>query len=396
MIAKSSLMATCVVALTTLALASSAAPKNDKKKGEGEKSGTTMEEGGKDPAQTETFEEGQFVPGKKKPQKAAPCEEGDEDCEAQAEEAEAKEKEKEPEPAKPIKTRKTVGILAEAIIGFGKAPEPGPGSQTTSRGSDNADHGGATTFGFILGGHVDVTNPLRLMLRVPLSTGTIKNYQGQDQNEVALGVPEIAGRLRLGDPGETEWAIKLGVGIPVAQGNPDITNTSDTRAWEQARLQRVVNAANGWHDPELYTLKRVPVSPSLLVIHRSGHLRINGELKAVFLPQVGGDVHQPTAPGGTGTYEYHGLGLWTLLGGSLSYEVYKHWYGALAAWVTYEIGRDYTWEGGNPPTPVQFVMEPRILAQFGKVVPSVGFLVPLGGQLGGNIFGLRLHVDVVF
>jgi hypothetical protein len=41
-------------------------------------------------------------------------------------------------------------------------------------------------------------------------------------------------------------------------------------------------------------------------------------------------------------------------------------------------------------------MEPRVLAQFGKVVPSVGFLIPLGGQLGGNIYGLRLHVDVVF
>jgi hypothetical protein len=74
----------------------------------------------------------------------------------------------------------------------------------------------------------------------------------------------------------------------------------------------------------------------------------------------------------------------------------KHFYGALAAWVAYEIARDYEWNGGNPPTPIQFVMEPRILAQFGKVIPSVGFLIPIGGQLGGDMYGLRLHVDVVF
>jgi hypothetical protein len=399
MIAKRSLVARCVVALTTLALVSSAAPKNDKKKGGDDKSGSSMEEGGKDPAQTETFEEGQFVPGKKTTKKPEPCAEGDEDCEAKAAEAESKEnekeKEKEPEPAKPMKVRKTVGLFAEAIIGFGKAPEPGPGSRTTSFGNDGIDHGSSTSFGFMVGGHVDVTNPLRLMLRVPLSTGTIKNFNGKDQNEVALGVPEIAGRLRLGDPGETEWAVKLGIGIPIAQGNPDVTNTADARGWEQARLQRNVNAANGWHDPELYAMKRMPVSLSLGVVHRETHLRLNGEAKAVFLPQIGGTVHQPDASVG-GTYEYNGLGVWALLGGSASYEFVKHFYGALAAWVAYEIARDYEWNGGNPPTPIQFVMEPRILAQFGKVIPSVGFLIPIGGQLGGNMYGLRLHVDVVF
>lgn len=388
MIVKRSLMARCVVALTTLALATSAAAKDDKKKkgDDDKKTGTSMEEGGKDPAQTETFEEGQFVPGKKKPKKAANGEEGEEGEEGEAAEATGEAK---AEPEKPIKVRKTVGVFAEAIIGLGKAPEPGPQTPYT---------GDATTFGFMVGGHVDVTNPLRILLRVPVSTGTIKNARTPpaDTSETALGVPEIAGRLRLGEPSTTEWAIRLGVGIPIGQGNPDITATTDTRAWQQARLQRVVNAANGWHDPELYTLKRVPISPALLFLYRGSKVRVNGELKAVFLPQVGGSVADPALSGPTGTYEYNGLGVWSELGGSISYEAISKGYLALAAWASYEIARDYEWNGGNPPTPFQFVMEPRILAQFGKFVPSAGVIIPLGGQLGGNIVGIRLHLDVVF
>jgi hypothetical protein len=380
------MMARCVVALTTLAFAVSAAPKDDKKKKE-DKPGTSMEEGGKDPSQTETFEEGAFVPGKKKPQAATPCEEGDEECEEEAAKAEEG-KEKAEEPKKPHKARKTVGVLAEALIGFGKAPQPGP--------AGNNSTGDSTSFGFLIGGHYDVSSPFRIMLRVPITTGTVKTSDNlKDAHETAFGDPELAGRLRLGDPGETEWAIKLGVGIPVAQGNPDVTNTRDARAFTQARLQRVANAANGWHDPELYAMKRLPVSPSLLFLYRTDKVRLNAELKGVLLPKLGGGVETPAYAGGT--IEENGFAMWALLGGSFSYEILtRKLFGALAMWATYEVSHDYTWEGGNPPSPFQFVIEPRVLAQFGKVVPSVGFVVPLGGQLGGNIYGLRLHVDVVF
>jgi hypothetical protein len=387
MLLKRSLMARCVVALTALAFATSAAPKDDKKKKE-DKAGTTMEEGGKDPAQTETFEAGQFVPGKKREKEATPCDEGDEECEEEAAKAEEG-KAKEAEPKKPYKAKKTVGVFAEALIGFGKAPEPGPiGSNST---------GDATSFGFLLGGHYDISSPFRLMLRVPVTTGTVKTSTNLDARETALGAPELAGRLRLGDPGETEWAIKLAVGVPVAQGNPDVSDTADARGFTQARLQRVANAANGWHDPELYAMKRLPISPALQFLYRTTKLRLNGELKAVFLPKIGGGLSASAATYKGGSLEVNGLGVWAILGGSVSYEILtRKLFGALAAWATYEIAHDYTWEGGNPPSPFQFTMEPRVLAQFGKVVPSVGFLIPLGGQLGGNIYGLRLHVDVVF
>jgi hypothetical protein len=387
MLLQRSLMARYVVAFTTLAFAASAAPKDDKKKKE-DKTGSSMDEGGKDPAASETFEAGQFVPGKKRQKEATICDEGDEECEEEA--AKAEEEKEKAEPKKVYKAKKTIGVFAEALIGFGKAPEPGPiGNNST---------GDATSFGFLIGGHFDVSSPFRLMLRVPITTGTVKASNNvDDRSETALGAPELAGRLRLGDPGETEWAVKLGVGVPVAQGNPDVSDVTDARGFTQARLQRVASAANGWHDPELYAMKRLPISPSLQFLHRTTKVRLNGELKAVFLPQVGGGVSASGATYKGGSIEAHGLGMWAILGGSVSYEILsRKLFGALAAWASYEIARDYSWEGGNPPTPFQFAIEPRVLAQFGKVIPSVGFVIPLGGQLGGNIYGLRLHVDVVF
>ena len=60
------------------------------------------------------------------------------------------------------------------------------------------------------------------MLRVPWSTGTI---DGQSTN--ALGNPELLARLRLTEAGDTEWAVRLGVGVPIAQGTLDPSAVRD-------------------------------------------------------------------------------------------------------------------------------------------------------------------------
>jgi hypothetical protein len=380
------------IAIAALFLVSTAFAKENKKKdAEPDHKGGMMEEGGKDPAETETLDEdGQFVPGKKKVQPAGEGgQEGDEgEAGAGAEGKQAgKGKAPEAEKKKPIKVRKTIGIFGEALIGFGKAPEPGPNNATT---------GGATSFGFLVGGHYDVTTEFRLMLRVPWTTATIKDSAGNDKSAAALGLPEIAARYRLTDPGSAEWAIRLAVGIPVAQGNPDVTNT-DAGGREQARVQRVADAANGWHDPELYSPKRVPISPALLFTSRQDKLRLGAELKAIFLPKVGGSIAVPTAFA-PGTVELNSFGFVALLGGSASYEVLEHkLFLALAAWATYQSPPLANHpSSATPPPPFQFVLEPKILAQFGRIVPSVGFVAPVGGQLGGNIYGLRIHIDAVF
>jgi hypothetical protein len=111
--------------------------------------------------------------------------------------------------------------------------------------------------------------------------------------------------------------------------------------------------------------------------------------------KIGGDITAPTV--GTGTLSAPALAWSLLLGGTASYEVFSHAHLALAAWARYGFQDAVEYDApAVAPTRLQIVLEPKILAQFGRVVPSIGFVAPIGGQLGGDIYGLRLHIDVVF
>jgi hypothetical protein len=233
------------------------------------------------------------------------------------------------------------------------------------------------------------------MLRVPFTIGTVRN-NGRDASTSALGNPELAARLRLSPPGDVEWAVRLGVGIPVAQGNTDyVGGAADAAGVAQNFLQRTADAANGWHDQELYAIKRLPITPALLFGYHADRLRINGELKVSVMPKIGGNITSPAV----GSLSLPAVALNTLLGGSASYEVFDHAFIALAAWARYGFIEQVDYNGGagaSTPSPFQLVVEPKLFLAIGHVVPAVGFVVPIGGQLGGDIWGLRLHVDVVF
>jgi hypothetical protein len=378
------------IALAAFAIAGAASAKASKKKDAGpQKSGGMMEDGGKDPAQAETLQddEGAYVPGKqKKEKKAAAASEGADGVEG-TDGAVAPEPEKPKEKTPPV-PRKTIGVFAEALLGSGRAPLPGP----VNIDSNDETTGKATSFGILFGGHYDFTPAFRLILRVPWTIGTVKSG-AEDSSVNAFGNPELAARLRLSQPGDTEWAVRLGVGIPIAQGDADYISRNDAVARAQGILQRVGDAADGWHDQELYALKRLPITPALLFAHHLDKFRFNGELKASVMPKVGGHITSPV----TGTLSLPGVAVNVLLGGSASYEVFYHAHIALAAWARYGIVEQVTYDAAAVnPTHFQFVLEPKLLAQFGHVVPSLGFVLPVGGQLGGDIWGLRLHVDVIF
>jgi hypothetical protein len=384
------------VALAALAVAGTAPAKAAKKKDKNtgpEKSGGMMEESGKDPAQTETEDDaGDFLPGKKKDEKkAAQSSEGGEIGAAGTADASATPEEEKPKKKEPPPPRKTIGVFAEGLLGVGRAPRPGQLNPDTN---DNTT-GPGTSFALMVGGHYDTSTSFRLMLRVPWTIGTVRN-NGRDASTNALGNPELAARLRLSQPGDMEWAVRLGVGIPIAQGNTDyIGGASDAAGVAQNYLQRFADASNGWHDQELYAMKRLPITPALLFSWRSDRLRVNGELKSSVMPKIGGSI---TSTAG-GTLSLPAVAWNVLLGGSASYEVFEHAHVALAAWARYGFIEQVDYNGGagaSVPSPFQLVIEPKILAQLGHVVPSVGFVLPIGGQLGGDIWGLRLHVDVIF
>lgn len=343
---------------------------------EGGVKGGMMEEEGKDPALTEGAEEGQFSAGKKainlRDEDGEPDDPGAADGDA-------------PKKKSPAKPRKTIGAFGEVLIGLGEAPVPGPANATT---------GDATSIGLLVGGHFDLTTDLRLLLRVPWTTATVE-AGGESRSASALGSPEIAGRLRVTPPGDTEVAVRVGVGVPVAQGNPDPTNPRDAGGAEQAAVQRLANSASGRRDPELYAPKRLSLVPSVHLTHRTDLVRFGAEAKLMLLQKVGGEINAPSGNGGT--YELNSLAASALLGGTASYEAITKGHVALAAWASYTFVDQVTFDSSaTDPSAFQLVLEPKLIAQFGRIVPSAGVLLPVGGELGGKMVGIRLHVDAVF
>ncbi|MBM4361170.1 MAG: hypothetical protein FJ104_00700 [Deltaproteobacteria bacterium] len=391
------LAALAAVALLVAAPFASAAGKKKAEPAKPEepaRSAGMMEGSGKDPATTEGLDDdGAFVPGRKKTRAAAQgIEEGDEAPSEQSAEASPRneqtdrsERDKPKPAAKP--RRKTAGVFVDGVAGFGGAPLPGPsnpGLQST------------TTLALIAGGHFDVAPDLRIAVRLPWTT-TSAEVEGEDSRAVsALGNPELTARLRFASTDETEWSARLGIGIPVAQGSADITAVQSPGARDAGFAQRLGDAATLRSNPELYAPETLPVTPGVGVSHRAGAFRAAGDLKVAFLPALGGRVQEPDA--GNGTYSLSKLGMFGVLGGSASYEVVRRTHVALAAWATYAIAEqlDYA-SDATSPSGLQLALEPRVLAQFGRVLPSLGLLVPLGGPLAdAGMIGVRARVDVVF
>ena len=372
------------IALAALAVAGSATAKDNKKKDKkaaeaDKKTGGMMEEPGKDPAATETLDKGAYLPGQQRKE--------EEEAEAKAAAEAAKPKEKKAAPP-----RKTWGLFAEGLVGWGRAPLEGP---VNPDAGDNST-GDGTAFALQVGGHYDLSTSFRLMARIPYTIGTVQS-SGRDASTQAIGNPEIAARLRLSQPGDIEWAVRLGVGIPVAQGNVDFNKQADAEGRAQNLLQRIADAGNGWHDQELYALQRIPITPALLFTYRADKLRVGGELKVLVMPNIGGEFANGGTSGGTGTLSSPALALTTLLGGNVSYEIFTHGHLALAAWARYGFIEQVKYDGpATTPSHFQFVAEPKFLMQFGHVVPGVGFVLPIGAPLGGDIYGFRAHVDVIF
>jgi hypothetical protein len=199
----------------------------------------------------------------------------------------------------------------------------------------------------------------------------------------------------LGEPKALTMSLRLAIGIPVAQGDADPSNNTPGEV-QQGFVQHMASAANGWRDPELYEPKRLPITPGFIMRYQRKKLQAGGEVKVVVMPKIGGEINDP-GEYGTGALELRTLGLFAFLGGDVAYDVLGEKYIGLRGWMVWRTVEPIHFEtDATGDTPFQFGLEPRIFAKFGIFTPSVGLVVPLGGQLGGEIMGLRLHGSFVF
>ncbi|MEO7036296.1 MAG: hypothetical protein ABI548_20295 [Polyangiaceae bacterium] len=331
-----------------------------------------------DPVEKEKSDEGPFAP------KGTTGElKRDEEHKQQAEKVAA-------EPPEKPEARDPVGVFGNVVIGFGKAPEAGPGTSSAT--------GSATGATFIVGGHYDVSPDLTLGLRIPWSIASIRQADGSNVSANALGAPELLGEYRVTLSARTQLPIDFGLGVPVAQGNYD--TVTGQGAYHQTQVNEFADATSGYQDPELFGPKRLPLIAGVGIAYQKHEVDLHAATKFVFGVKVGGQ--QAREVDGTGSYELKSLTFRNVTSAGVAYRLWEK--PALSAgvdsWIAYNAinAEEFTSSAGaSGPTRIQVVFEPHLVARFGKISPSLGYIFPIGGRLADNTTsGLELHCDVAF
>jgi hypothetical protein len=290
--------------------------------------------------------------------------------------------------------RDPIAVFGQLVIGFGKLPMENPSY-------DDAPSGKATVLGLQIGGRYDISKQLSAGLRVPLTTATVKQSNGVNQSTTAFGAPELFGEYRVALNRLTTIPIGFGLGVPVAQGEPDQTSL-DRSARAKDEVNRFADATTGWRDSELFMPKHLPVVLSGGIRHDRHDWELHGDVKLTLLPALSTKVFRPADPSGTGTYKLRGFAMReiTSFGGSYNFLDKPLFYGGLdfaLVWTPIQSFKFTSTQNVTEPSSVQPILEPKIGARFGAVAPSLSYMAPLGGRLGHTgIGGVRLHVDAYF
>jgi len=294
----------------------------------------------------------------------------------------------------PGRKRDKIAAFGQLVIGFGKLPSENPNF-------DDKPSGSGTALGFQLGGRYDLKPNISAGLRIPITTATVKQPNGTNLSSTAFGAPELFGEYRVALNPLTTIPITFGIGIPVAQGDPDQT-TLDTAGEHKDEVNRFADATTGWRDSELFQPKHLPIVLGGGIRHERRDWELHGDLKFVLLPALSTKVNRPLDPSNTGTYKLNGFAMRevTTVGGSYNFLDKPLLYAGLdfaLVWTPIQTFEFNSTSNVTEPSSVQAILEPKVGARFGKISPNVSYIAPLGGRLGHTgIGGVRLHVDAYF
>jgi hypothetical protein len=288
-------------------------------------------------------------------------------------------------------------VFGDFVFGFGQAPKPGPAGGNQNKTAE------AKAFGVVVGAAFDLSKTFTLGIRIPWATASVDRITrtGSD-NSMAFGSPELMGELRHPISELWDMPIVFGVGIPLAQGDPDPSQSTPVNDAAKARVNLLADAASGWRDSELWAPKRLPLVLGIGVQHGKRALEFHAYTKIVVGINLGTEIRNPLefGPPQLGQLKLNSASLRDVTLVGLRYNLLSKpvfWAGA-DVWLVYSPLEPIKFDSSaTPPSDFQFVGEPRIGAAFGKVKPSVGFIYPLGGRLAdAGIAGVRAHLDFAF
>lgn len=285
---------------------------------------------------------------------------------------------------------KPLGVHGDLLLGFGKAPLPGP---VDLRSPD------ATAISLVLGASYAVKPELSLGIDIPWTTASYDSSADQsaiDESANALGNPMLRLEYRLVKP-SFDIPLRFGVGIPVAQGEPDPTN-ADRAKVAQTQVQLTADAARAWREGEYYAVGRMPVTLGA-GIEFPGDFEFSAAETLLLAPKIRGEVSIPDGLG-NGQAKLNSLAMRSVTDVGASYWFIEQLGASLRGSLVYKIVDAVDYESNDnvtQPSPLQLAIEPQIRANYAGVIGFVGYLVPLGGQLSdAKMSGIRLGAQAAF
>ncbi len=356
----------CVAGLVCSSHAA-AQPEAEAESGEAEvKAGPSMESEGADPVDSEVSDsDAPFVPHGNKDEAADPAA-------------------KDVAGRLAVRKEKPLEVHADVLVGFGETPLPGP---VDLRSPD------ATAISLVLGVSYAVKPELSLGLDVPWTTASYETTSDQgalDESANALGNPMLRLEYRLVKPA-FDVPLRFGVGIPVAQGEPDPTSADRSKV-AQTQVQLTADAARAWREGEYYAVGRMPVTLGA-GIEFPGDFEFSAAETLLLAPKIRGEVSTPEALP-NGDTKLNSMALRSVTDASATYWFIEQLAAGVRGSLVYNIIDAVDYEPDTDvtqPSPLQLSIEPQVRGNYKGVIGFIGYLVPLGGQLGdAKMSGIRI------
>jgi len=288
------------------------------------------------------------------------------------------------------KPRKPLNLGTDFLIGFGKAPIPGPGNTTTND---------TTGLAFTVGGTYDVSPKISLGLVIPWATSGVHTQENPSTSQSVFGSPLLLGEYHTPFGRLSDLTAFVGIGLPLGQGDLDPTKT-DTKKSQQGQAARFADASYGYRSGEYFMPRTIPFVPGIKLAMYRGRLEAHGSTK-LLLAFNQGNIQRPNLLG-SGTIEKKSVAFRSVTELGATYEILDKGllFAGLDAWMAI-LGSDpvefSSAIDAKGPSPVQLGVEPRIGTTLGPITPTVGYLLPVGGRLSdAGISGLRLGATAAF
>jgi hypothetical protein len=225
-------------------------------------------------------------------------------------------------------------------------------------------------------------------LRIPFTSATVDSPALGSSTQSVFGNLELSAARVISSSDHVQVPLQLAVVFPVGSGDP----WGNDAAVRYAEVQQSAAWSRGADDNPLYLAKHFSVVPSLAIEIEKGKIELQAR-QAVEIVLRAGALKPPAYV----TSNMVGVGSLTALSGFANVVQDRAWLG-LRAWIHHDLRPSYEIDQpGEAPSHSQLAFEPQARGKLGHVVATVGYILPVGGELGdASVHGIRLAASARF